>query len=68
MTFQNAVELVKALNDRAAQKNVGPNELAEQTGLPQERMNLLYSGGWEALTVREIASILEALEIDLRTL
>ena len=68
MTFQNAAELVKALNDRAAQKNVGPNELAKQTGLPRGRMNLLHSGGWEALTVREIARIIEALEIDLRTL
>jgi len=68
MTFQNADELVKALNDRAAQKNMGPNELAKQTGLPRGRMNLLHSGGWEALTVREIARIIEALEIDLKTL
>ncbi|WP_421581048.1 helix-turn-helix domain-containing protein [Shinella sp. M31] len=68
MTFQNAAELVEALKDRAAQKNVGPNELAEQTGLHKGRMDLLHSGGWEALTVREIASIIEALEIDLKTL
>lgn len=68
MTFQNAAELVKALRDRATQKNVLPSELAEQTGIPEERLTLLHYGAWETLTLREIARILEALEIDLGTL
>lgn len=68
MTIQNAAELVKALAEEATQQNMRPGDLAEQTGLPLERLNLLHSGGWETLTVREIALILEALEVDLRTL
>jgi len=68
MTFQNAAELVAALADHAARKKMRPGELTEQTGIPEERLRLLDSGAWETLTLREIALILEALEIDPRTL
>jgi DNA-binding Xre family transcriptional regulator len=66
MTIQTASELVIALADQVAQKNRSLVDLAEQTGLAVERLELLHRGAWETLTVMEIAAILEALELDLR--
>jgi DNA-binding Xre family transcriptional regulator len=68
MTIQTASELVIALADQVAQKNRSLVDLAEQTGLPVERLELLHRGAWETLTVMEIAAILEALELGLRDL
>lgn len=68
MTIQTASELVMALADQVAQKNRSLGDLADQTGLPLERLMLLHRGAWETLTVMEIAAILEALELDLRDL
>lgn len=68
MTIQNGAELVKALVDQANRKKVLSSDLAEQTGIPEERLHLLHRGAWETITLTEVALILEALEIDLRAL
>lgn len=68
MTIQTASELVMALADQVARKKRSLGDLADQTGLPLERLMLLRRGAWETLTVMEIAAVLEALELDLRDL
>lgn len=68
MTIRTASDIVTAVANEVTRKNRSLRDLADQTGLPLERLKLLHRGAWETLTVLEIAAILEALELDLRHL
>ena len=64
MPVNSAAELVKAIADQAINKHMPPSELAQRTGIDERRLNLLFNGDWETLRIREIAHIMEALELD----
>ena len=50
------------------EKGTSPRKLALLTGVAENRFELIQMGDWKNLTIREIAVISEALEVDLCSL
>ena len=66
MAIESAADLVQILADELKRNGTNPQDFAQMTGIAEERLELLHAGGWEELTIREIAIITETLEVDLR--
>lgn len=68
MAIESAHELVKILAREFRRSGTEPHKFAEITGIGEDRLELLHSGKWEDLTLREIVSISEGLDVDLADL
>jgi DNA-binding Xre family transcriptional regulator len=65
MAIESAADLVQILAEEFQRSGKDPQDFAVQTGIGEDRLELLQSGEWQDLTVREIAAISEALDVDL---
>jgi DNA-binding Xre family transcriptional regulator len=68
MAIESAPELVKVLAKEFRRSGTKPHKFAEITGIGEDRLELLQSGAWEELTIREIVAISESLDVDLTDL
>lgn len=68
MPIESPADIVSYLAQQMEDQGTNPRKLAQLTGLSENRFRLIQTGGWENLTIREIAVISEALDIDLRSL
>lgn len=64
MAIKSAAELVQILAEELERRGTELYEFAELTGIAEERLEYLQAGAWHKLTVREIATITECLEVD----
>lgn len=65
MAIESAAELVRFLAGELRRRGIKPHEFAEMTGIAEERLEHLQVGDWHLLTIREIATITECLQVDL---
>ena len=65
MAIESAAALVQFLGERLRHRGLQVDEFAEITGIAQERLEFLLAGDWHKLTVREVATITECLDVDL---
>ncbi len=68
MAIKSAPQLVKILAREFQRSGTQPRRFAEITGVGEDRLELLQAGAWEELTLREIVSISENLDVDLTDL
>ncbi len=68
MAIESAPELVKVLAKKFRRSGTKPHKFAEVTGIGEDRLELLQTGAWEDLTIREIVAISESLDVDLTDL
>lgn len=68
MAINSAPQLVEILAREFQRSGTQPHKFAEITGVGEDRLELLQSGEWEDLTLREIVSISENLDVDLTDL
>ena len=68
MAIESALELIKILAREFRRSGTEPHKFAEITGIGEDRLELLQTGAWEDLTLREIVSISESLDVDLTDL
>ncbi|MBN9055647.1 MAG: hypothetical protein J0H80_18195 [Rhizobiales bacterium] len=64
MAIESAAELVRFLGEELRRKGTRLPDFAEMTGIAEERLVYLQNGGWHRLTVREIGTIAECLDVD----
>lgn len=64
MAIESAAELVNILVKEIERSGSDPHSFAKITGIANERLELLYAGAWESVTVEEISIISKVLEID----
>lgn len=65
MSIESPADIVSHLAQRMVHQRASLRKLAQMTGVPENRFELIQTGDWEGLTIREIAAICEALDIDL---
>ena len=65
MANESAAELVQYLAEELRRRGTTLPKFAEITGISEERLEYLQSGAWRRLTVREIGTIAECLQVDL---
>ncbi len=65
MANESAAELVRFLAEELRRRGTTLPEFAETTGITEERLEYLQSGAWHRLTVEEIGTIAECLQVDL---
>ncbi|CAK7261626.1 MULTISPECIES: helix-turn-helix domain-containing protein [unclassified Shinella] len=68
MPIESPADIISHLAQRMEDKGTSPRKLAQLTGVPENRFELIQTGDWENLTIREIAVISEALDVDLCSL
>ena len=66
MPFKTAADLMQFLAQEFYRSKISLDQLVESTGIPEHRLALVCRGGWEVLTIKEIAAILTALNLDPR--
>jgi len=59
----NYVKIKSNLSDIMQKKNMGINTLAQKTGIPLVKLEILFSGEAEAVTFSSLEKICNALEI-----
>ncbi|WP_353853356.1 helix-turn-helix domain-containing protein [Shinella sp.] len=64
MAIESAAELVQILAEELQRRRIKLHEFAESTGIAEERLEFLLAGDWHKLTLREIATITECLDVD----
>ena len=64
MPFKTAAELMRLLAEEFYRSKISLDQLVDSTGIPEDRLALVCRGGWEVLTIKEIAAILTALDLD----
>lgn len=65
MPIESPADIISHLAQRMAEKGASPRKLALLTGVAENRFELIQVGHWKDLTIREIAVISEALEVNL---
>lgn len=65
MAIESAAELVRYLAKELERSGTEFHDFAEITGIRKDRLELLETGAWQDLTLREITAISENLDIDL---
>ena len=68
MANESAAELVRFLAEELRRRGTMLPEFAEITGIAEERLEYLQSGAWHRLTVKEIGTIADSLQVDLTTI
>ncbi|NOV20837.1 hypothetical protein E5S70_33190 [Ensifer adhaerens] len=68
MPIESPADIVSHLAQQMVEKGTSPRKLALLTGVAENRFELIQMGDWKNLTIREIAVISEALEVDLCSL
>jgi hypothetical protein len=68
MAIESATHLVNILADELQRSGTNPHKFAEITGIGEDRLELLQTGAWQDLTIREIVAISEHLDVDLTDL
>ncbi|MCO5966151.1 helix-turn-helix domain-containing protein [Sinorhizobium meliloti] len=64
MAIETLAGLVKILVEELQRSGIEPHDLAEMTGIDQDRLALMHMGTWGYLTLPEVTAISEALEVD----
>ncbi len=65
MTVITAADIVLHLARHLKDHDVCKETLSRTTGVPEYRLTMIEAGKWETLTIREIAAISRALDVDL---
>lgn len=68
MAIESAPQLVKILAEELQRSGTKPRKFAKITGIGEDRLELLQTGAWEDLTIREIVAISDSLDVDLTDL
>lgn len=68
MAQRSAEDIVLHLARHMKDGRTCPMILSRSTGIPLYRFTMIQLGEWEELTIREIATISQALDIDLPAL
>jgi DNA-binding Xre family transcriptional regulator len=68
MAERSAEDIVLHLARYMKDRRTCPTMLSQSTGIPLYRFTMIQLGKWEELTIREIATISQALDIDLPAL
>lgn len=65
MTIITAADIVLHLARHLRDHDVCKETLCRTTGVPEDRLTMIQAGKWEKLTIREIAAVSRALDVDL---
>ncbi|MBN9032493.1 MAG: hypothetical protein BGO05_14195 [Rhizobiales bacterium 63-7] len=65
MPIECPADIVSHLAQKMTDQGTSPRKLAQLTGVPENRLELIQADDWEELTICEIAAISEALDVDL---
>lgn len=64
MAIETLAGLVRILVEELQRSGIEPHELAEMTGIDEDRLALMHMGAWGDLTIMEVTAVSQALEVD----